>query len=203
MQAGKFLERADMITRILDVRHETFPAQGLPESITQHDVLEWSSVLRSCSAWDAYHATYGAEVRPEWAVELLVFSAEFPRSVHFCMEKFDEALRRISGVPSHRFSNQAEKLSGRLLAELEYGSLDEVLNVGLHTYLDVLQLKFNDVGNALFNEYIFQPFVNLEEEILVQQEMQQQQMRSIPIGPMRLIGPISPTSVIPRLLSAR
>ena len=177
MQAGKFLERADKITRILDVRHQTFPEKGPPTEITQHDVLEWSSVLRSCSAWDAYHATYGAEVRPEWAVELLVFSADFPRSIHFCMEQFDEALRRISGVPSHRFSNQAEKLSGRLLAELEYGSLDEVLAAGLHSYLDTMQLKFNDVGNALFNEYIFQPFMNLEEEILVQQEMQQQQVQ--------------------------
>jgi uncharacterized alpha-E superfamily protein len=175
MQTGKFLERADKITRILDVRHATFPERGAPVNISQRDVLEWSAVLRSCSAWDAYKAAYGAEVRPEWAVELLLFSEEFPRSVRFCIEKFDDALRRVSGVSARRFSNLAEKLSGRLLAELEYGSLDEVLGCGLHTYLDVLQQKFNEVGQALFDAYIFQPFMNLEEEILVQQEMQQQQ----------------------------
>jgi hypothetical protein len=61
------------------------------------------------------------------------------------------------------------------LAELEYGTLDEVLAHGVHQYLDILQGKFNAIGGALFDAYIFQPFVNLEDEILVQQEMQQQQ----------------------------
>jgi uncharacterized alpha-E superfamily protein len=179
MQAGKFLERADKITRILDVRHATFPTKGAPTSITQRDALEWSAVLRSCSAWDAYKANYGADVRPEWAVELLLFADEFPRSVRFCLEKFDAALRAISGVQPRRFSNQAEKVSGRLLAELDYTTLEEVLAHGLHDYLDVLQTKFNDAGKALFDAYIFQPFVNLEDEILVQQEMQQQQQRLV------------------------
>ena len=175
MQVGKFLERADKTTRILDVRHKTFPEHGAPTVTTQQDALEWSAVLRSCSAWDAYKSAYGAEVRPEWAVELLLFSEEFPRSVRFCIEKLDDALRQISGVAPRRYSNAAEKLSGRLLAELEYGTLDEVLAHGVHDYLDVLQGKFNAIGKALFDAYIFQPFVNLEDEILVQQEMQQQQ----------------------------
>lgn len=179
MQAGKFLERADKTTRILDVRHQTFPEKGAPTNITQRDALEWSAVLRSCSAFDAYKAMYGADVRPEWVVELLLFADEFPRSVRFCIEKFDSSLRAISGVPPRRFSNQAEKVSARLLAELDYTTLDEVLACGLHSYLDVLQSKFNDAGRTLFDAYIFQPFVNLEEEILVQQEMQQQQMAMV------------------------
>ncbi len=177
MQVGKFIERADKITRIIDVRHTTFPVKGAPERISQHDVLDWGAVLRSCSAWDAYKAAYGADVRPEWAVELLLFNEEFPRSVRFCVERLDDALRAISGVRDRRFNNNAEKLSGRLLAELQYGSLDEVLAVGVHEYMDVLQLKFNEVGTAVFDAYIFQPFMNLEEEIMVQQEMQQQQAR--------------------------
>jgi hypothetical protein len=43
--------------------------------------------------------------------------------------------------------------------------------------VDQLQVKFNNIGAALFNAYIFQPFMNLEDEIVVQQEMQQQQSR--------------------------
>jgi len=143
--------------------------------MSQRDALELSAILRSCSAWDAYKAAYGAEVRPEWVAEMLIFNAEFPRSVRFCVEKLDECLRQISGVAPRRFSNDGEKLSGRLLAELEYGSIDEALAIGLHEYLDQLQVKFNAVGEALFNAYISQPFTTLEDEIVVQQEMQQQQ----------------------------
>ncbi len=47
--------------------------------------------------------------------------------------------------------------------------------IGLHSYLDTLQGKLNDIGAALFNAYIFQNFNNLEDEIMVQQEEQQQQ----------------------------
>jgi uncharacterized alpha-E superfamily protein len=180
MQGGKFLERADKITRILDVRHAIFPGKEGPRAISQRDTLELSAVLRSCSGWDAYKAAYGAEVRPEWVAEMLLFSDDFPRGVRFCVEKLDDALRHISGVAPRRFSNDAEKLSGRLLAELQYGSTEEVLAFGIHEYLDQLQVKFNAIGEAMFNAYISQPFMNLEDEIIVQQEMQQQQPRENP-----------------------
>jgi len=175
MQVGKFLERADKISRILDVRHAIFPGREEAKTISQRDALELSAMLRSCSGWDAYKAAYGGEVRPEWVAEMLLLNDEFPRSVRFCVEKLADALRHISGVAPRRFSNDAEKLSGRLLSELEYGSVEEMFAVGIHEYVDLLQVKFNNIGAALFNAYIFQPFMNLEDEIIVQQEMQQQQ----------------------------
>ena len=76
-----------------------------------------------------------------------------------------------------RFSNDAEKLAGRLVAELQFSTIDEIFASGLHGYLDALQGKLNDIGAALFNAYIFQSFNNLEDEIMVQQEEQQQQLR--------------------------
>ena len=114
---------------------------------------------------------------PVKVAEFLLLSDNFPRSVRFCVEELDHSLRNISGVPARRFSNDAEKLSGRLLAELEFGTIDEVFTAGLHDYLDLLQIKLGNIGAAMFNTYIFQPFVNMEDEILVQQEFQQQQSR--------------------------
>ena len=64
VQTGQFLERGDKTTRILDVRYETLPARGVPKSVSQTEALEWSAVLRSCSAWDAYKSIYGADVQP-------------------------------------------------------------------------------------------------------------------------------------------
>jgi hypothetical protein len=53
--------------------------------------------------------------------------------------------------------------------------MDEIFDIGMHEYLDQVQAKLNQIGDALFRAYVFQPFVNLEDEILVQQEYQQQQ----------------------------
>lgn len=174
-QAGKYIERADKTSRILDLRYEALPARGLPPTVSETDALEWSAILRSCSAWDAYKSLHGAEVSPRLVAEFLLLSEDFPRSVRFCVDELNLALRRISGVAEGKFCNDAEKLAGRLLAELQFATIEEVFEAGLHDYLDRLQGKLNDIGFALFNAYIVQNFNNIEEEMMVQQEEQQQQ----------------------------
>jgi len=175
IQAGRYLERADKTSRILDVRHASLPARGAPAATSQADALGWSAVLRSCSAWDAYKALYGAEVQPALVAEFLLLTDDFPRSVRFSVRHLNNVLRRISGVPDGRFSNDAEKLAGRLLAELQFSTADDIFEIGLHTYIDILQGKLNAIGDALFQAYIFQPFQNPDEYALRQQEEQQQQ----------------------------
>ena len=56
--------------------------------------------------------------------------------------------------------------------------MDEIFDRGLHQYLDKAQTKLNDIGDALFRAYIFQPFQNPDGEHMVQQEEQQQQRYS-------------------------
>ncbi|OAM90647.1 alpha-E domain-containing protein [Termitidicoccus mucosus] len=175
IQAGKYIERADKTSRILDVRHAAFPARGAPGAITQAGALEWAAVLRSCSAWDAYQALHGAEILPAHVADLLLLSEDFPRSVRFSVQQLNTALRRISGVGDESFSNDAEKLSGRLLAELFYGTTDEIFDQGLHTYIDALQTKLNTIGEALFRTYILHAFQQIEDDQIRQQEEQQQQ----------------------------
>ncbi|MDB6127003.1 MAG: hypothetical protein JWM35_899 [Verrucomicrobia bacterium] len=174
-QAGKYLERADKTSRILDVRHASFPSRGAPDPVSQSGALEWAAVLRSCSAWDAYKSIHGADVQPALVADFLLLSPDFPRSVRYCVQRLNLSLRRISGVAEGCFSNDAEKLCGRLLAELQFGTAGEIFDSGLHTSIDVLQTKLNDIGAALFKAYIFQPFLAPDIEELHQQEEQQQQ----------------------------
>ena len=82
--------------------------------------------MRSCSAWDAYKSIYGAEVNPKLVAEFLLLNEDFPRSVRFCVAELNHALRRISGVAEGRFCNSAEKLAGRLVAELQFSTVDEI-----------------------------------------------------------------------------
>lgn len=178
IQVGRYIERADKTSRILDVRHASLPARGAPGATSQADALGWSAVLRSCSAWDAYKALHGAEVQPALVAEFLLLSDDFPRSVRFCTRHLNTALRRISGVHEGRFCNDAEKLAGRLLAELQFSTADDIFDLGLHSYIDVLQGKINAIGDALFQAYIFQPFQTPDDYELRQQEEQQQQAGS-------------------------
>ncbi|HEY3860683.1 MAG TPA: alpha-E domain-containing protein [Verrucomicrobiae bacterium] len=176
-QAGQYLERADKTSRILDVRYHSLPDRGAPKTISQTEALGWSAILRSCSAWDAFKSIRGAEVHPRYVAEFLLFDEDFPRSARFCVSELNKALRHISGVASGRFCNEAEKLAGRLEAELQFSTVDEIFEQGLHRYLDLFQTKLNDIGAAAFNAYIFQDFSGESGELMIQQEEQQQQQQ--------------------------
>jgi len=172
MQVGRFLERADKTTRFLDLRWRSFTAGERMKDVGQVAALEWGAILRSCSAWDLYKTQHSSRVDPSLVAELLIFAPEFPRSVRFCAEQADRSLRAISGSASGRFAHDAERLSGKLVAELQFGTLDEVLIIGLHEYLDRLQIQFNDIGDAMFQTYIFQPFHAAAEDQWQQQQQQ-------------------------------
>jgi uncharacterized alpha-E superfamily protein len=120
-------------------------------------------------------------VRDQITVELweelnrLYWFEDFPRSARFCVAELNNALRHISGVALGRFCNEAEKLAGRFTADLQFTAIDDVFETGLHEYLDQLQGQLNAIGNALFNAYVVQPFHDLDDLAMVQQEEQQQQ----------------------------
>src|SRR5271156_249793 len=156
IQVGKYLERADMTTRILDANDEIFITRPAKHSHT-NGTLQWSAILRSCSSHDAYRKFYVAQVEPDKVVEFLILNEFFPRSIRFCAGALDEALRRISGCQEERFTNQAEKLTGRLVAEMNYSALEDIKTVGMHTYMDELQIKLNAIGEAIFQTYLFSP----------------------------------------------
>jgi uncharacterized alpha-E superfamily protein len=55
----------------------------------------------------------------------------------------------ITGTPTRTFRNSAEQKLGRLCAELDYTSIDDVLREGFHEFIDRLQIRLNDIGGAL------------------------------------------------------
>jgi uncharacterized alpha-E superfamily protein len=155
IQVGKYLERADMTTRILDANDEIFVKK--PNTSETSGTLHWVAILRSCSSHDAYRKFYVAQVEPDKVVEFLILNEFFPRSIRFTVQALDEGLRRISGCGGENFTNRAEKLAGRLVAELNYSALEDIKTVGMHRYMDELQGKLNEVGEAIHLAYLSRP----------------------------------------------
>jgi uncharacterized alpha-E superfamily protein len=174
IQIGRFLERADKTARILDVKYHIL-LPSLRDLGGAVDAVQWSAILRSCSAQEAYHQVYVDSVSPWKVAEFLILSEDFPRSIRFCCQRVDDALRKISETPDQEFSNTAEKFSGRLFSTLNYSSIDDIFASGLHEYLEQIQKDLNRIGEAIFQTYFFYAPTDLESEIRQQQQQQQQQ----------------------------
>jgi uncharacterized alpha-E superfamily protein len=62
-------------------------------------------------------------------------------------------LHAISGTPLGTFRYPPEKLLGQLCSDLSFVSLEEIISVGLHEYLDDLQTKVNAIGAGIWETF--------------------------------------------------
>jgi uncharacterized alpha-E superfamily protein len=148
---GRKLERADKTSRILDVKYFIL-LRSVADVGTPMDDTQWAAVLRSASAFEMYRKRQG-RISPKGIVQFLLLDHEFPRAIRFCLNAARESLHAISGTPFGAFRNNAEKLVGQLCSDLAYASVDEIVNTGLHEYLDDLQDRMNLVGNGIFETF--------------------------------------------------
>jgi uncharacterized alpha-E superfamily protein len=148
---GRLIERADKTSRILDTKYylllPSIDAVGTP-----YDDIMWAAVLRSTSALEMYRKRF-QQISPDRIVEFLVLDREFPRAIHYCVVSAEVSLHAISGTPIRTFSNTAEQYSGRLCAELNYIQVREIINRGLHEFLDDIQVRLNLIGDAIENAF--------------------------------------------------
>jgi uncharacterized alpha-E superfamily protein len=130
IRLGTFVERSDNTARLLDVKYHTL----LPSAADVGgavDYYQWSALLRSLSAFDAYRKVYRDLITPTKVTELLVLRDDVPRSLHACMNDIYDILKGLCDESSR----EAERLAGELHAQLHYGRTEQIIELGLHEYL--------------------------------------------------------------------
>jgi len=148
---GRFLEIADKTSRILDVKYFLL-LRSANDVGTPFDHIQWGAVLKSASAFEMYRKKHG-RIDPEDVVEFMLLDHQFPRAVRFCLNEALESLRAISGAAPGIVANRPERELGRLCSELTYKGVSEIIQDGLHEYLDSLQNRMNEVGAAIHETF--------------------------------------------------
>ena len=169
---GRMLERADKTSRILDVKYfllspaastpprrqsqsqsESPPAkQSQSQAQSGVDPGGWTTLLNSASALQMYRQIRHVTT-PEAVSEFLLLDRNFPRSILRCVRRAQESLHSVTGRPLGSFGSESERLLGRLRSELDYAKIEEIMEQGLHQYIDDLQGQLNDVGGAIQRQF--------------------------------------------------
>jgi uncharacterized alpha-E superfamily protein len=148
MALGSLQERADMTARILDVRyHLLLPDLRLVGSPL--DYYQWGALLKSLSGFEAYRRKYQGGIRPIDVVEFVVLDPDFPRSLAYCVEGLERALRRVGSLPNQEVPVRLAALRDHIDGATPAGILD----LGLHEYLDRFLELLADLGTALQRDY--------------------------------------------------
>jgi uncharacterized alpha-E superfamily protein len=212
LQAGKFLERAEKTARALDVKYHLLIADaetsgrerrgggelgsrevatGIFSTLSEADGIpgawdQWLAVLRSLTAYEAYHKLYRSTVRPRAVIEMLTLSPIFPRSIRYSIGQVDVALTQINAernlptgggelsLSTHAAQRapaalstpqEAERAVGRLHSALAYQRVEEIFATDLHAYLLDIQRQCYQIGERIQAQY-FAPRVVRPEEVI-------------------------------------
>ncbi len=125
-------------------------AETVEEKDFEYDFYHWSAILRSVSGFEVYRKAYRNVIRPEKVAELLILRADMPRSLAACMTEVVANLKMVANEQS----TDTVRRAGRLLADLQYGRIDEILATGLHAYLTQFLERVGTLGVGISRDFL-------------------------------------------------
>lgn len=93
-QLGKYIERADQTSRLLDITYHRLINAELSQG-SPPDVSQWNALLRSAAGYQAYRRTHPRGLAPETVAAFLIYDQSFPRSMAGCIAEVARHFGRL------------------------------------------------------------------------------------------------------------
>ncbi len=152
LKSGRLLERADMITRIVDSKYHLL-MQSLEEVGGPVDHYQWAAVLRSVSGYEAYRRTHTAGVDASGVIAFLLLDNTFPRSLRGSLDPLLEAIDRATKGADPALRNLPMRTLTALQSRLVYESVGSLLQQGLHEFMREAQRDLARLSQALSESF--------------------------------------------------
>lgn len=150
-RAGRFIERADKTSRIVDVQYFLLLPKVRDVGSTI-DVIRWSSLLKSADALNMYRRTYG-RLAPERVAQFLILDPKFPRSIRFCVAEVFDCLQRMNQGTQQNENLPSNRLLAQLQATLDGITIEQIIDRGMHAFIDQVQGALNQLGVSVHSDY--------------------------------------------------
>jgi uncharacterized alpha-E superfamily protein len=146
VRMGFNLERADMTSRVIDVRSHNLLQTHDPAMQPFDDIL-WKSVLDSLAAWQMYRRFAQLHICSVEVLRFLLQDRRFPRAIGHCLAQLDESLYALAvdDTPRHALA-----VTRRMVANADIPAL---AGKSLHGFIGELQRQFSDVHGELSARY--------------------------------------------------
>jgi uncharacterized alpha-E superfamily protein len=152
IRLGSAVERADNTARLLDVKYHILLPEGESVGGTV-DRDQWTTILQTVSAVNAYRWLYREGLKPWLVTELLILRRELPRSLAACAEEIVrhlDALGKLTGQ-----YGEPDGIARTLDAHFNTVSRKQIIDEGLHEYLEAFLEKNVDLDRAIARQFKF------------------------------------------------
>ncbi|WP_031430330.1 alpha-E domain-containing protein [Methylomicrobium agile] len=147
---GRNIERADMTTRIIDVRTDgLLPLEN--SGLQAFETLQWVSLLRSLSAYQMYRRSMQARVRRGDVLLFLFQSADFPRSIRHNLCNIERSLKTL---PNHE---SAIRILYQAKSRILSTPVEKMPCAPLHHFIDQVQIALDRVHDEISSAWFLPP----------------------------------------------
>ena len=150
-QLAKHLERVDVTCRVIETKFNILRSSEFLENALRN--IHWMAVLRSCCSIEGYRRNFVGEMDAMRVASYLILESDFPRSVRYCVAAAHEAIAAIRAEVNPLAIDPAERILGRLKAQLEYAEPAEIFDEGLPSYLQKIQNAIAETAIAVQKAY--------------------------------------------------
>ncbi|UYY60355.1 alpha-E domain-containing protein [Sphingomonas sp. S2-65] len=152
IQLGAAVERADNTARLVDVKyHLLLPAGEAVGGVVDRD--QWTTILQTVSAVNAYRWLYKEGLQPAKVIDLLISRIELPRSLAACA---DEAVGILSQLAKRTgLQGEADRMARARLARVQKTRTSDVIVSGLHEHLNAFIRENAMLDAAISRQFRF------------------------------------------------
>jgi uncharacterized alpha-E superfamily protein len=146
VRMGRNIERADMTTRVIDVRADNLLPKH-DEELKPFDDIQWKSVLDSLAGYQMYRRYVHVRVRGVEVLRYLLQDSHFPRAIHHCLGQIEQCLRNL---PLNEAPQYALVKAQRMVRNAK---VENIVHDNLNDFINKLQLAFIDINAELTSTY--------------------------------------------------
>ncbi len=143
LRLGRFIERADMITRIIDSICTSDEKEGTIDLST----LEWVNLLKTLSAHQAFRKVSRGEIIKDNVIGFLFKDDSFPRSIFRCLTIIKKSFQNLP--KNHNTLSFIEKF----LENLRSARVERYDNKRIHVFIDSTQKKISTIDHLIQKSY--------------------------------------------------
>lgn len=175
-ELGVEIERADQMSRLLDVRYAQILSPPQNEQLGSQEFIHWSMLLRACAGHHAFRRLVSGPLESESIARFLMFEKRYVRSLAHSQLKISNAIDELDIYCDVPATQSLRWKSAAFYGLLKKKEMERKLVPGLHQFNDSIQRCLADLTGELGAAY-FEPdmtFAGFESPIVIQNMMQSQ-----------------------------
>jgi uncharacterized alpha-E superfamily protein len=146
---GVLVERADQMSRLLDVRFAQARSLGGDARESMGDFGYWALLLRSAAAQQSFLRRVRGQREPAQVARFLIFDSGLPRSIAYCVGELETVLGELRSTFGLRGNSRALEQADVLREILFQADSDPHLVDRLHAFNDGIQQELMTLTSEL------------------------------------------------------